>query len=120
MIFAILLVAVAVTARAGDVRMEPSVNTFSSSKWLKEKVAIENDVLEATFVLKHDKAATAEFEKTLLDISNPKSPNYRKWLTVSFLEYGCLGLDLVCNCGKSIQLFSAMRSRPASLLPPPA
>lgn len=82
MLFVVLLVALAVAARAADVRMEPSVNVFSSPKWLKEKASIENDVLETTFVLKHDKVAMAEFEKNLLDISNPKSANFGKWLSV--------------------------------------
>jgi tripeptidyl-peptidase-1 len=76
-----LLIALAVVARAADVRMEPSVNTFSSTKWLKEKASIENDVIQTTFALKHNKAALADFERTLLDISNPKSANYGKWLS---------------------------------------
>jgi hypothetical protein len=84
MLFAVLLVALAVTARAVDVRMEPSVNVFSSPNWLKEKVINENDVIKTSFVLKHDKNAMAAFEKNLLDISNPKSKNYGKWLTVSY------------------------------------
>ncbi len=82
MLFAALLVVLAVTARAADVRMEPSVNVFSSSNWLKEKVIGENDIIKASFVLKHDPAAMEAFEKTVTDLSNPKSKNYAKWLTV--------------------------------------
>ena len=82
MIFAALLIALAVTARAADVRMEPSINTFSSSKWLKEKTINENDVIKTTFVLKHDKVAMQNFEKNLLDLSTPSSKNYGKWLKV--------------------------------------
>jgi len=80
MLFALLVVALAVVARAADVRMEPSVNVFSSSKWQLEKTPIDNDVIKTTFVLKHDKAAMEAFERTLLDRSNPKSSNYGKWL----------------------------------------
>jgi hypothetical protein len=83
MLFAILVVALAVTARAADVRMEPSVNKFSSSKWVQEKTSIENDVIQTNFVLKHDRAAMADFERLLLDHSNPKSPNFGKWMTVN-------------------------------------
>lgn len=82
MLFALLLVAVAVVARAADVRMEPSVNTFSSSKWLKERTINENDIIQTTFVLRHDKSKVADFEKTLLDLSTPSSKNYGKWLKV--------------------------------------
>lgn len=85
MLFALLVVALAVVARAADVRMEPSVNVFSSSKWQLEKTPIDNDVIKTTFVLKHDKAAMEAFERTLLDRSNPKSSNYGKWLKVSFI-----------------------------------
>ena len=85
MFFAILVVALAVTARAADVRMEPSINTFSSSRWIKEQVSNENDVIKTTFVLKHDKAAMQDFEKTLYDLSTPSSKNYGKWLSVSYL-----------------------------------
>ena len=83
MIFAVVLIALAVTAHAADVRMEPSVNVFSSNHWLKEKASIENDVIQTTFVLKHDKAAVAEFERILVDRSNPKSENYGKWMKVT-------------------------------------
>jgi hypothetical protein len=99
MLFAVLLIALAVVARAADVRMEPSVNTFSSTKWLKEKASIENDVIQTTFALKHNKAALADFERTLLDISNPKSANYGKWLSVCYAlfrrsDFALLDLNL--------------------------
>lgn len=102
MLFAILLVALAVAARAADVRMEPSVNVFSSSKWLKEKQSIENDVIQTTFVLKHDKSATTEFERTLLDISNPKSPNYGKWLKVLLSDFFSMKIFNVLHRGVSL------------------
>lgn len=83
MIFALfVLVAVIATVSAELVRMEPSVNTFSSPGWLKEKASAlkETDMIKTIFVLKHDPAAMKEFEKTLLDLSTPTSPNYGKWL----------------------------------------
>lgn len=82
MLFAALLVVLAVSARAADVRMEPSVNVFSSSNWLKEKVISETDIIKTTFALKHDPVAMEAFEKTVKDLSNPKSKNYGKWLSV--------------------------------------
>lgn len=90
MLFVLLLVALAVVARAADVRMEPSVNTFSSSKWMKEKSLNENDIIKTTFVLKHDKSKVAAFEKTLLDLSTPTSKNYGKWLKVRIIfQFRC-------------------------------
>lgn len=59
------------------------MNTFASSKWLKEKTVNDADVVSAVFVLKHDAAAVRAFEAKLLDISTPKSKNYAKWMTVS-------------------------------------
>jgi hypothetical protein len=118
MLFAVLLIALAVVARAADVRMEPSVNTFSSTKWLKEKASIENDVIQTTFALKHNKAALADFERTLLEISNPKSANYGKWLSVSNAIFRRPDF---CFTGLAfIHLFSATRSRLASPLLLPA
>lgn len=84
MLFVTLLVAAAVASSSAElVRMEPKVNTFTSSKWLKEKTIGDNDVVSAIFVLKHDAAAIKAFEAKLLDISTPKSKNYAKWMTVS-------------------------------------
>jgi subtilase family serine protease len=62
------------------VRMEQSVNQFSSSNWIFENTIIENTIIKAIFVLKHDESALKSFEENLLDISSPKSKNYGKWL----------------------------------------
>ncbi len=84
--FVSLLVAVAVASASAEyVRMEPSVNTFSSSMWLKEKTLKDTDMVKAIFVLKHDDSSVRNFEKTLIDISTPSSANYGKWLKVSYL-----------------------------------
>mmetsp|Transcript_17352 Transcript_17352/g.29335 ORF Transcript_17352/g.29335 Transcript_17352/m.29335 type:complete len:565 (+) Transcript_17352:65-1759(+) len=80
MLFVALIVVLAVVAQAADVRMEPSVNVFSSSMWLKEKTIDENSIIKATIVLKTDKSALEKFEKELLDLSTPTSANYGKWL----------------------------------------
>jgi len=120
MLFAALLVVLAVTARAADVRMEPSVNVFSSSNWLKEKVINENDIIKTSFVLKHDPVAMEAFEKTVLDLSNPKSKNYAKWLTVRhltlILKY-LFQLKILFPYAVSLPI-SSRRSRPVSRLPP--
>jgi len=60
--------------------MEPEVNTFSSSNWLREKMMARDHEVKAVFVLKHDSAAVAAFEKNLIDIATPSSKNYGKWL----------------------------------------
>jgi hypothetical protein len=100
MIFALLLVTLAVSAVALDVRMEPSVNVFSSAKWLKENTLNENDIIKTTFVLRRDKAVLKEFERTLLDRATPKSKNYGKWLKVKIAI-----AKLICYIG--FHLFSS-------------
>ena len=60
--------------------MERTVNTFTSSKWIQERNLAENDMVRAVFVLKKDQHAVREFDAKLMDISNPKSANYGKWL----------------------------------------
>ena len=83
--FVTLVVAFAVAANAANVRMEPTVNTFASGMWLKEKTLKETDVIKAVFVLKHDASAIKAFDRKLIDISTPKSPNYGNWLSVRCL-----------------------------------
>lgn len=83
--FVILIVAIiVVVAASANVRMEPSVNVFSSNMWLKEpKPLNENDQIKMIFVLKHDSNKIKKFEHTLLDLSTPTSANYAKWLKVN-------------------------------------
>eukprot|EP00286_Rhodomonas_abbreviata_P018121 CAMPEP_0181305184 /NCGR_PEP_ID=MMETSP1101-20121128/9579_1 /TAXON_ID=46948 /ORGANISM="Rhodomonas abbreviata, Strain Caron Lab Isolate" /LENGTH=568 /DNA_ID=CAMNT_0023411053 /DNA_START=22 /DNA_END=1728 /DNA_ORIENTATION=- len=75
----IAVLGVLAAATAADVRMEPSVHTFSSPMWLQETIH-QDDVVKMTIVLKHDKAAMQSFEKELIDLSTPSSKNYGKWL----------------------------------------
>lgn len=79
------VLAVLASAVANYVRMEPSVQTFASSKWLKESALGDDEVIRAVFVLKHDRAALQQFEQNLLDISTPSSARYGQWLKVSDL-----------------------------------
>lgn len=81
MIFAVVVtLAVLAMASAEYVRMEPSVNQFSSSRWLQEKIPSEDSKLTAIFVLKHDKNSVEKFERNLLEISTPSNPRYGNWL----------------------------------------
>jgi len=59
------------------------VNTFSSSNWIKERALKDDEVVNAVFVLKHDRSAVEAFEKNLLELATPSSPKYGKWLKVS-------------------------------------
>jgi len=77
-----ILAFLAVTS-AEMVRMEPSVDKFSSSNWILESSIDETKVIKAIFVLKHEESALQSFEKNLLDISSPKSKNYGKWMSSS-------------------------------------
>ncbi len=68
---------------AGFVRMEPSVNTFSSQNWIKEKTLTEKDTITAIFALKRSPAQVARLERELLARSTPSNSMYGKWLSVS-------------------------------------
>jgi hypothetical protein len=72
---------------AGFVRMEPSVNTFSSPNWIKERNLGEKDVIKAIFALKRSPAQVARLEQELLARSTPSNKLYGKWLSVSFFIY---------------------------------
>lgn len=78
---ALILSLLAFTASGANVQMEPSVKKFSSGNWLQERRAGAEDTIEAMFVLKHDPEAMKAFESKLLDISNPKSKNFGKYLS---------------------------------------
>jgi hypothetical protein len=68
------------------IRMEPSVNTFSSKFWNHEGKLGDDEVVKATFALKHNPAAREAFEKTFFEVSTPSHPRYGKFLTVNFLQ----------------------------------
>jgi tripeptidyl-peptidase-1 len=80
--FALVLSFLSITSAAvlRRVTLEPSVNTFSSSLWQQEP-ALDADIVNAIFVIQRDTKVVDKFEQQLLDISNPVSPNYGKWLT---------------------------------------
>jgi hypothetical protein len=82
MLVSITLLAVIGSVLSDYVRMEPTVQTFSSSNWLKERALKSDDTVRAVFVLKHDPVAVQQFEQHLLDIATPSSPQYGKWLKV--------------------------------------
>lgn len=80
MILSLFVVFVVLACAMADfIRMEPSVNTFSSSKWIKEGALKDTDMVKAVFVLKHDPQAVAQFEKELLEMSTPSDPRYGNW-----------------------------------------
>jgi len=67
------------------VRMESSINMFSSSKWTKieDPHHLQDDhVIQAIFVLQYDSAEIEALEKVFNDVSNPTSQKYGKWLEV--------------------------------------
>jgi tripeptidyl-peptidase I len=61
--------------------LETEITKFSSRFWLKEGFANPIDAVEAIFVLKRDQELVNSFEKTVLDLSNPKSKNFGKWMS---------------------------------------
>lgn len=72
---------VAATA-AGYVRMEPDVNLFSSTGWIREKKNVwsDSDIVKVIFVLKRDTDTVRRLDTVLWDVSNPSSANYGKFL----------------------------------------
>jgi len=83
----ILLIALcAIVATATNfgkrVRMESDVSVFSAPNWIMGERVNDQDMITVRFALKHDSYKVAQFEEHFLDISNPKSPNYGKWLTI--------------------------------------
>lgn len=64
------------------VQMETSVAEFSSNYWIKDEYVVsDNDMISATFVIKHNPSDVVRFEKEVLSRSTPQSPKYRSWLT---------------------------------------
>lgn len=61
--------------------LEPEIKKFSSDKWNNKGAAKGTNIITPVFMINRDSSAVARFEKQLLDISNPSSPNYGKWLT---------------------------------------
>jgi len=78
-----LAVLFSAAAAFSDVRvhMEADIKKFTSSHWVFEGRAVSTEMVEAVFVLKHDKAALQKFEAQFNDLSSPFSPNYGKWLS---------------------------------------
>jgi len=65
--------------------MEPSVNTFSSQHWIKEKT-LTQDTITAIFALKRTPAQSARLEQELLARSTPSNKMYGKWLSAADIK----------------------------------
>lgn len=76
-----LLVSTVSATNIGRTRMEEGVTLFQSEFWINEGPSDPLDTIKAVFALRQSKEDLKNFEATLLDISNPKSTNYGKWLT---------------------------------------
>jgi hypothetical protein len=82
-----VVAAILASIHAELVRMEPSVNVFSSRFWLKERTVDEYASVRAVFALKHNRGNMQELDQKLMDISNPNSQNYGKWMKVILFIY---------------------------------
>jgi len=79
-----LLVSLLVSVAAfSNVRMpmEADVTKFSSKYWIPSR-ALPTDPVEAIFVIKRDRAVVQKFYDHVLDLSNPKSKNFSKWMNL--------------------------------------
>eukprot|EP00928_Gymnodinium_smaydae_P013701 TRINITY_DN14980_c0_g6_i2.p1 TRINITY_DN14980_c0_g6~~TRINITY_DN14980_c0_g6_i2.p1 ORF type:complete len:596 (+),score=122.56 TRINITY_DN14980_c0_g6_i2:32-1819(+) len=56
-------------------------NPGSTSSWSKAARAKSDELVDLIFMLRHDKAALASFEQTLLDVSTPGSKTYGRHLS---------------------------------------
>lgn len=79
-VLAVVLVAVA-QANKDWVKMEPSVNVFASSQWIREPSISDGLNVVAHFVLKTNPTARKAFEKQLLELSTPSNAKYGQWLS---------------------------------------
>ena len=62
-------------------QLEDDVNKFEAKNWSNRGSARGSDTITPVFLIQRDASVVAKFEKQLLDVSNPKSPNYGKWLS---------------------------------------
>jgi len=68
------------------VLMEPTTKRVGGVNWGRLRRVEESDEMKLHFFLKHPEDQLKNFEDLLLDISNPKSPNYGNWLSASDVQ----------------------------------
>lgn len=68
-----------------NVRMEPAVTQFTSSKWLLES-KMDPSAVEVSMIFVLKKQNMDKFEAQLLQLSTPSSSGYGKWQTLSSIK----------------------------------
>jgi tripeptidyl-peptidase-1 len=81
----VALCAIVVTATnfGKYVRMESDISVFSGPHWIKGERVTNEDMITIRFALRHDSYKVEQFEELFLDISNPQSVNFGKWLSAA-------------------------------------
>jgi len=76
------IVATATRDYGHRVKMESDVSVFSAPSWTLGDRVTDQDMITIRFIMKHDELKVTQFEELFYDISNPKSENYGKWLSI--------------------------------------
>jgi hypothetical protein len=79
-----VVIAILGYVQAEWVRMEPSVTVFSGRHWRKLGKTDEDAPVKVVFALKHNQNTIQQLDQKLMEVSNPSSRNYGKYMTVNF------------------------------------
>jgi hypothetical protein len=82
-----VVIAILGYVQAEWVRMEPSVNVFSGRHWRKLGRTDEDAPVKVVFALKHNQNTIQQLDQKLMEVSNPSSRNYGKYMTVNYLAF---------------------------------
>ena len=82
-----LILALAVcTAASSRVLVEPELSLPSRTDWFESRPALAHENLTLYIFMRHDDASVKRMEELLGAVSDPKSPQYGRYLTLDDLE----------------------------------
>jgi tripeptidyl-peptidase-1 len=79
----VVLLLAAAAGNAARTVMEPSIKNFEHKNWVKGGRVSASDSLEVMFVVKTCPMLRAAFEAKFWAVSDPKSPEYKKYLSLT-------------------------------------
>jgi len=78
----VLALALTACAHGALVQMEPSISAFGGESWIRGNRVSPRDELEVTFVVKTPEARRAALEDKFWSVSNPKSAEYKQYMSL--------------------------------------